>query len=288
MLRPGFVLCVLIGLALSGCEQRQDHAKQSQSPAPAAKPWFSGGAQQGPGLHLAYTHQIGLEVANGALSAHFLAARDRCLTNPSHHCILIHADIAAAQAGQGDEASDGAASLRVRLPHDQIAPFTNALTDRLPGETSDLVQVVRQSSTAEDLGQPVADAGQRVAQLTDYLASLKVLGGRLTLSVADQVKIAGETAQAQTQLEEAQARQRELALRVDTEELDVDFADKKIVQDADPVPRVLAGAQESLRKNTAEALQFSIAALPWVPVAFVGLVVLWIARRVVFGRRLRA
>ena len=176
----------------------------------------------------------------------------------------------------------------MRLPHDQIAPFTNALTDRLPAETSDLVQVIRQSSTAEDLGQPVADAGQRVAQLTDYLASLKVLGGRLTLSVADQVKIAGETAQAQTQLEEAQARQRELALRVDTEELDVDFADKKFVQDADPIPRVLEGAQESLRQNAAEALQFSIASLPWVPVVFVGLVVLWIARRVVFGRRLRA
>ena len=257
--------------------------------APGGRLLPLGRAQQGPGLHLAYTHEIGLEMAGGVLAAHFAAARDACLDTASLHCLLLHADIAAPRgAYPGSQAPvQQNASLVVRLPHDQVAAFTGALTAPLAEEAAGLVRAVRQSSTADDLGQPVADASQRVAQLTDYLASLKVLGARLTISVSDQVKIAEETAQAQTQLEEAQARQRELALRVDTEEVDVGFsAVRAPVQEGDPVARVWGDAQARLASNAADALAFGIAAVPWVPVGLAGLVVLFLARRLVFGRRL--
>ncbi len=256
--------------------------------------WFKPAPAQQPGMHLAYTHDIGLEVAGGALAAHFTAARDRCLNTPALHCMLMQAEIGTLPTFQGFRPDPvpqklPSASLRVRLPHDQVAPFVNALTDPLPGEKPGLVQVVRQSTSAEDLGRPIEDATQRMAQLTDYLASLKALGSRLTISVSDLVKIASETAQAQTELEEAQARQRDLSLQVDTEEVDVGYAAQAAAAPppADPIQLVLDGAEATLRSNAAEALDVAIAALPWVPVGLVGLILLWILRRAVFGRRLR-
>ncbi len=265
--------------------------------APAqAKAFFQGAAQQAPGMHLAYTHAIGLEVGGGALAAHFNAARDRCLNMPALHCLLLQSEIdtpsvAGDGAGPvgGERALQGTASLRVRLPHDQVVGFANALADALPGERPGLVRVLRQSTTAEDLGRPITDVNQRVSQLQDYLTSLKALGSRLTISVSDLVKIASETAQAQTQIEAAQAEQRDLAQRVDTEELDIDFQSAEpALPPKDPIDQVVADSQEILHENEADALRFAIAALPWVPVGFAGLIVLWIARRLIFGARRRA
>ena len=286
--------CLGLAAAAGGCD-RQPASGQVAPPAPASAAVPSGGrlslarAQTGPGLHLAYTHEVALEMPGDVLAAHFAAARDRCLNDTALHCLLLHAEIGAPHMvySQRGAESMAMAGLQVRLPHDQVAGFSSVLTAPLPGEAAGLARVMRQASTADDLGQPGADAAQRVGELTDYLAALKVLGARLTISVSDQVKVAEETARAQTQLEEAQVMQRELALRVDTEAVEVTFgASRPAAAPApDPVMQVLAGAQDSLRQSAAEALAFGIAALPWVPLGLVGLLVLWVARRVVFGRR---
>ena len=288
--------CFGLAMVLAGCDRQTDASEQMRAPAEGrALPEAAGEAplikaQAGAGLHLAYTHEIGLELPGKLLVAHFDAARDRCANDAALHCLLMHAEIGPSRAAYTQQAPGPprTASLQVRLSHDLVTDFAASLTRSLPGEAAGVVRVVRQASTADDLGQPVADAGQVVAQLTSYLAALKVLGARLTISVSDQVKVAEETARAQTQLEEAQARQRELALRVDTEEVDVVFtAARPVVQAADPVTQVLAGAQDSLRRNAAEALAFGIAAVPWVPVGIAGLLLLWVVRRVMFGRSVR-
>ncbi len=286
--------CFGLAVVLAGCDRAPDVGEQVQAPAEgralpqAARSALLIKAQEGAGLHLAYIHEIGLELPGELLVAHFNAARDKCANDAALHCLLMHAEIGPSQGGYLRNAAGlpDTASLQVRLSHDLVTGFAAALTQSLPGEAAGVVRVVRQASTADDLGQPVADAGQVVAQLTSYLAALKVLGSRLTISVSDQVKVAEETARAQTQLDEAQARQRELSLRVDTEEVDVVFtAARPVVQASDPVRQVLAGAQDSLRRNAAEVLAFGIAAVPWVPVGMVGLLLLWVVRRVVFGRR---
>ena len=290
--RAGLLLC-----ALAGCDRHAappaPAASAVATPAPAAAPeaqartpWFTPAPQQGPDMHIAYTHAVTLEVAGSVLPAHFTAARDRCLADAALHCLLLHAELGTPGTGYGQPPVS--AELRVRLPHDQLAAYANALTAPLPGEAPGLVRVLRQSTTAEDLGRPVADVAQRVAQLSQYLASLKALGARLTISVSDLVKIASETAQAQTEIETAQAQQRTLALQVDTEALDVDFQPQPPhAAPVDPVTRVLDGAQDVLRQNAADALAFGIAAVPWIPVALVALILLAILRRVVVGRRAR-
>ena len=254
----------------------------------SAEPWFTPSPQQGPGVHLAYTHAVTLQVGGAALRAHFTAARDRCLNTPALHCILLHASLDAVRPNYGGGSGTRSADLRVRLPHDQIGPFANALTDALPGEQAGLVRVLDQSTDAEDLGRPVRDAAQRTAQLSDYLASLKALGARLTISVSDLVKIAGETAQAQAQIEAVQAEQRELALRVDTEALAVSFTEPApVVAIQDPVDETWSQAATIFRASAAQVLQVSIGALPWLPVLLFIVLVLAISHRLIFGRRRR-
>ncbi len=300
-----FSYVFVASVALAGCKRQAETLvapKQSSivpdaAPAPVMDPivpkaWFQGAPPQSPGLRLAYTHAVGLEIGGGALAAHFSAARDRCLSTPALHCLLLQADLETpgpafdGTVGRPSPPRMQSASLRVRLPHDQIVGFANALTDPLPGEKPGLARVVRQSTTAENLTQPISDVAQRVAQQQDYLNSLKSLGSRLTISVSDLVKIASETAQAQTQIEQAQAEQRNLALQVDTEELDVTFEQpQEAVATPDPIDQVKVEARDILDANVADALRFAIAAVPWIPVGLVGLLVLFIARRALFGRR---
>jgi hypothetical protein len=272
---------LLTAVALgAGCDRKPStpqnvvpaQTRAAAAPAPVAgKPLFAN-APQPPGLHLAYTHAIGLELPEASLAAHFDAAKERCLNTAALHCLLLEAQIGQPRYTPRGQEAHLSASLRVRLPHDQLAAFGNALTDPLPGEAPGLVHVIRQSTTAEDLGRPIADVTQRVAQLRTYLDSLKALEGRLTISVSDLVKIASETTQAQTQIEEAEATQRELSLRVDTEELDVDFDSQPPAQAAiDPVAQVRADSETIFRENLAEMARFSIAAAAWAPVALVGL-----------------
>ena len=293
------VLSAILLTLLAGCDRHPAHPAAAAQPrayeaavaaAPASPaeapgtPWFTSAPQQAPGMHLAYSHTVGLEGGGSALTAHFTAARDRCLNDAALHCILLDAQFGITPTyGAATQLRSG--SLRVRLPHDQISAFANALTMPLPGEAAGLVRVVRQSTTAEDLGRPIADVGQRMAQVQDYLASLKALGSRLTISVSDLVKIASETAQAQTQLETAQAAQRELAQRVATEELEVDFQELAPAPvAADPVAQVWADAAATFRRNLADVVEFAIAAAPWVPVGLVGAALLVLMRWMLFGR----
>ncbi len=291
-----FCACVLLLTAVAGCDRhprspapaarQATFAAAAPAPAPevAGTPWFTPGPQQAAGAHLAYSHTVGLEVDGSVIAAHFTAARDRCLNDAALHCILLNAEFGT-QPTYGAIRPMRSGSLRVRLPHDQIAAFANALTTPLQGEAPGLARVVRQSTTAEDLGRPIADVGQRMAQVQDYLASLKALGSRLTISVSDLVKIASETAQAQTQIEAAQAEQRELSQRVATELLEVDFQELAPAPAAvDPVAQVWADAAATFRRNLADVVEFGIAAAPWVPVGLVAAVLLVLMRWMLFGR----
>ena len=300
--KPARHMCLALGaaLAVTACDRLpwtrpSPSATTLAAPVGArmeegapAKTWFTPSPQQ-PGVHLAYTHTINLQVGGGALPAHFTAARDRCLQTPALHCILLHASLGSAPLAYGGSPATQTAELQLRLPHDQVAPFANALTDALPGEKAGLVRVTGQSTDAEDLGRPLADVAQRTTQLSDYLASLKALGARLTISVSDLVKIAGETAQAQSQIEAVQAEQRNLSLRVDTEALNVSFSEPApVIVAQDPIDETLSQASSIFRASAAQVLQVSIAALPWLPVLLVVVLLLALSQRLIFGRRRRA
>ncbi len=290
-------LLVLTGL-LAACDRKPSVPQQlvhraaplvaaaAKREPPADENWFTQAAGRGPSLGLAYTHSVGLEITGGAITAHFNAARDSCLNSPTLHCILLRADFSTLPVGNERVPPRHEGNLALRLPHDQIAAFAASLTQPLQGEPAGLVRVTRQSMTADDLSQPIADISQRVAQLQSYLASLKALGDRLTIGVGDLVKIAGETARTQSEIEAAQAAQRNLSQQVNTEELDISFEEPAPPPAAaDPIGQSWNGMQDIFDRNVGAAMDAAIAAAPWMPLAFLGLLLLWFVRLVLFGRR---
>jgi hypothetical protein len=234
-------------------------------------------------MHLAYKHAIEIEVPRTSLGKHFAAARDRCANDAALHCVLISASTDGSGTARDAEGARESAALHLRLPHDLIVPFVNSLTTPLPGESLDVALVRRQSTTAEDLGQPIADVTRRLAQLNDYRDRLQTLEKRPDIHVDDLIKIASEMSQVQTQLEAADAEKRDLAKRVDTEELDVAFEEAVSLDASDAVRTAWARGAETFGGSMATAIEFSIAALPWLPLVALLLLAARAARRFVLG-----
>lgn len=274
-----------VALCLAACSDKHSVIAQEKAGTPRAQnAWFAGAPRQGAGMHLAYKHAVGIEVERASLDRHFVAVRDRCVNEAALHCVLL----SASTVGDGSEreAIQGAwqrASLDLRLPHDMIVPFVNSLTNPLPGESAGVARVRRQSTSAEDLGQPVADVARRLAQLANYRDRLQTLAARADVRVDDLIKIAGEMSQVQTQLEAADAEQRELALRVDTEELTIAFEEPIGENAFDAVRNAWARGAETFDNSMANAIEFAISAIPWLPLVALLALAARAARRFVFG-----
>jgi hypothetical protein len=235
-------------------------------------------------LALAYTHQIGLEIEPAAVRSHFAAARDRCLNDATLHCILLNATIGQDQSGFERDETHQSGQLRMRLLREQVARYANALTNPLPGEQAGMVHVVQQSTMAEDLSRPIEDTVRRMAQLADYRDRLTALAARAATHVDDLVKIAGELSQVQSKIEAAQAEQRDLGLRVATEELDVDFNAARREDALDPLRHAWIHSREIFWRSVADALEFAITAVPWLPLLGLALLAIRFVRRLVFGK----
>ncbi len=256
------------------------------SSAPDGRAALPSPGLQGNGLHLAYSHQLTLGVPEGHVRAHFTAARDRCLNDAALRCVLMDASLHNVDAvtPRGDESESG--DLELRLPHEAIGTFVNALSQPLEDETAGTVAVTSQATTAEDLGQPIADSERRHAQLTDYRDRLHELESRHDIKVDDLIKIAGQISDVQSQLEAADAQQRDLAQRVNTEKLSVNFhGPARSGGSFGPVSSVWKNAADILGDSVASALEFSITALPWLPLVGLGLLILRAARWLIFRPR---
>lgn len=226
---------------------------------------------------LAYSHQLSMQVPAAWVERHYMAALDRCVA-PA--CVVLSSQIDRSPGGLNPPS----ASIKARLTHDALPPFRTAATTALPGEPGDRVAVETQSTEAEDLTTAIADGGRRLQQLRDYRSRLDTLAGRPDIQVSDLIKIAQTLSQTQSQIEAAEALQRGLSQRVDTEVLTVRF------EGATPesgvwsrVDAVWSGAGSILSGAVADALGLVLYAVPWVPVLVLlaGFVwfVLWLGRR---------
>ena len=264
-----------VGLALvsaalvSGC-------RKEGVDAPAFVTSFAAGPKAAGDAKLAYSHTLTIDVAAERLAAHFGAARDRCLSDPALRCVLVESLIE--QDPTGAVRPHG--WIAVRLPHDAVSVYVVAVTAALPGEAAAVV-VRAQGTRAEDLSRPFEDGARRLAQLSDYRARLTELAERPDTKTDDLIKIAGEVSRAQSEIEAADAQQRGLTERVESEALTIalesDLAAGGIWA---PVRETWRRAGALLGESAGDALRFAIVALPWTPIA-VGILALlrWVWRR---------
>ena len=266
-----------VGLALVFAARVSGCRKEGDAGAPASVTSFAPGPKAAGDAKLAYSHTLTIDVAAERLAAHFGAARDRCLRDPALRCVLLESRIE--QDPTGAVRPHG--RIEVRLPHDAVSVYIVAVTAALPGEPVAAVVVRAQGTRAEDLSRPIEDGARRLGQLSDYRARLTELAGRPDTKTDDLIKIAGEVSRAQSEIEAADAQQRGLTERVESEALTIalesDLAAGGIWA---PVRETWRRAGALLGESAGDALRFAIVALPWTPIA-VGILALlrWVWRR---------
>ncbi|ACK82578.1 DUF4349 domain-containing protein [Methylorubrum extorquens] len=280
--RPrGLWLAVPVLALLAGCSDSGREAdgamRMAQAPAPAP---FVSAARDGSAAKLAYRHDLTVGLGPDRVAPHFAAARDRCL-NEAATCTLLNSSIR-----DGNGASPPQAQIEVRLPHAAVAAYVAFVTGPLPGEAAGDVVLIEQATRAEDLTASIADTGRRLAQLNDYRTRLTALAEKPDNRAEDLIKIAGELAQVQSQIEEAEGTRRGLDERVDTEIVTVDFRTSRARAGAfAPVQEVWARSGPILGESAASALRFTVASLPWLPIVLFAALLLRLVWRI---RRKRA
>ncbi|AWI88230.1 DUF4349 domain-containing protein [Methylobacterium sp. DM1] len=277
----GLWLAVPVLALLAGCSDSRREAdgemRMAQAPAPAP---FVSAAREGSTAKLAYRHDLTVGLAPERVAPHFAAARDRCL-NESATCTLLNSSI---RDGSGTRPPQ--AQVQVRLPHEAVAPYVAFVTAPLPGEAAGDVALIEQATRAEDLTASIADTGRRLAQLNDYRTRLTALAEKPDNRAEDLIKIAGELAQVQSQIEESEGTRRGLDERVDTEIVTVNFRASQARAGAfAPVQEVWTRAGPILGESAATALRFTVASLPWLPIVLFAALLLRLVWRI---RRKRA
>ncbi len=291
-----FVALAVIVLSLGGCGQQGGEEKVvtsgSRMPAadmaapPAPPPPLGGAQEQTIKPKLAYSHRLALEMAADKIGPRYERARAMCLDDAKMGCILVQASIA---GGDARARQLPHASLTVRLPHDKIAAFEQALLSPLEGEAKGEPIVRERSTDAEDLTYALLDVERRLAQLTDYRDRLIALAKRGDAKVDDLIKIEGKISEVQSQIEALQAQQRGLNQRVDTEVLSISLAAIASLENVrSPLAEAWRQAGQVLGESAARAFTFLVMAVAWIPVIALGLWVLTLLWRLVRGRWRRA
>jgi hypothetical protein len=285
------VCAVAVLLALGGCGQREsaDIAGFAAAPAPTAGRMMADKkvVEVPEGPKLAYSQDLSIETRADTVKQRFEQVRNACLSQTVAGCVLLRADI----REQGfDKGRHPVATLSVRLTHEAVAPFEQAVLKLLPGEEASDVAVLSRSTSAEDLTAAILDGDRRLAQLQDYRERLAQLAKRTDAKVDDLIKVEGELSTTQSQIEELTADQHRLNERVATELETVQITGRVSVGHGSEIAETWHRAAELLDTNIANALGFLISAVPWLITVLVALFLLPVVRVLVrvlwrIGRR---
>ena len=233
------------------------------SPVGFSRSTYSGmlAAREQPNASFSYNHFLSIAMGRDYIRPRFERAEAQCLHDSKFQCTLISASLDAADANDYGPS----ATLLISLPHAQIAQFQSALLKPVAGDGGAKVQ--SQTTSAENVSQEAADATRKVKQLSDYRDRLAALAKRPGLSVDDLIKVESELSKAQGDLDDATSQLNNVADRVAKERLSVSFDVATDTSDAfRPVGRTWRSAVDLFGQSTANALQFSIQVIPWLPI----------------------
>jgi len=280
MLRSVCAIAVL--LALSGCGRSEttDQASFAAAPAPASmmnRMAVADKKAEPEGPKLAYSHDLSIETKADTVKQRFEQIRDACVSGTIAGCVLLNASIEETESGF-NQARHPVATLSVRLTHEAVGPFEQAVLKPLPGEQASDVAVVSRSTLAEDLTAAIMDGDRRLAQLTDYRDRLTLLAKRTDAKVEDLIRVQSELSATQSQIEELTAQQKRLGERVATELETVRITGKVTVGRGSEIAEVLHRSAQILDDAVAGSLQFLIAAVPWIVTFMLVMILLPIVR----------
>ena len=170
------------------------------------------------------------------------------------------------------------------VPHEKVGGYEKDLVARIAGENPGDAAIISSSTTAENVTQAAATVSRKAEQLSDYRDRLLALLKRPNLSVDDLIKVEGELAKTQSDLDETLSQKTDIDDRVAREQITISLNERPTpVGPFQPVAEVWRNASSTLAESAANMLEFVIAYIPWLPlIAAALLIVRWtwrIARR---------
>lgn len=222
-----------------------------------------------------YSHVIRLEMARHAIRPHFERARDNCLNDPSLSCTLVSSTV---DIGADTQYRESYARLTVLVPHDRIDAHRASLLEPLDGAGA--AELRSRSTHAGNVTKQAADLERKVTQLTQYRDRLNELSQRRDVRVEELIRLANELASTQSNIEQATAQKQGIDDRIARDHVTITFIERAGVLDIFR-PALLAwrGGVQTFGESAGTALNFVIAAIPWLPIlAFVLLLWKWFWR----------
>lgn len=222
---------------------------------------------QGGGVNettFSFSHVLNVVMEPSAIKPRFERAKDKCLHDTVLHCRLLEASFNSWKDQNGDISAS--ARLTVALPHGKLSAFETMLLSPVSGEKAGEAVVSRRSVSAENVGAEASDASKKLTQLTDYRDRLTTLSKRPSLSVDDLIKIESELSKTQGQLDDLTSQKRDIDERIGEERMTV-LLDKPSDTGSMFRPSVMVwhNAMTLFGESTANALQFLIQVIPWLP-----------------------
>jgi len=248
-------------LALAGCSREfkmgaavQDYA----APAERAK---------SDSRFMAYEHSIQLELTEDRVQPVYEAAQAACKDAAAEQCTMLESRL--------DTGRYASATLRFRAKPAGLRKILAVLTAQ--------GGVVNQSTTAEDLAQPISDNARKLEMLRDYRAKLEALRGRASRDIESLIKVNKELAQVQSDIEALAGQQAHLVQRVETEILNVSLGSAHSRGFWSPVWQALTGFGSNLAEGLSSAITAVAFILPWLPILYL---LVWGVRKL-WGRMKR-
>lgn len=256
MTRP-LIGLLLLG-ALAACSHKED-AGGAQPSAPTsdvladAKPDTATPVAR---RTLAYRHSLELEVAENQVTQVFEAGQAACRAMTAEQCTILNAQSSGASSANGRNRETASATLTMRALPPAIPRLRAAFATR--GE------IVRQSTSAEELSGPLEDGAKKMALLKNYRDKLEALSARAANDIDSLIKLNRELAEVQGELEAASGAQATLQRRVDTEVLEVTIGSQLRQSFWRPIGDAASTFGSTLSQGTASAITGAAWMLPWV------------------------
>ncbi|MES2296578.1 MAG: DUF4349 domain-containing protein [Pseudomonadota bacterium] len=246
------VTALLILVAIAGCS---DGGKLGRSaPMAMSKP-----SANSPSRYLAYEHSIQIDAEEGKVAAIYAAGQAACRDAAADLCTVLESRINSGRAAS--------ASLKFRTTPGGIGKLIAALSQQ--GE------VTEQSTSAEDLASPIADAAKKLAMLTDYQAKLEALRARASTDVDALIKVNRELAQVQSELEDVAGKRAHLVQRVETQILNVTISADHKQSFFKPISLAMSDFGTNLSQGVSSAIIGLAFLIPW---GLVFALFVWIGR----------
>lgn len=264
ILRSVFFLLLTL---LVSCSSRgpEDAAAMSDIVAPASLK-AADMAQRQREKYLAYTHRLTVALPSAQLETSYSQILDWCGAAERYRCTMLESYLEA----------DNYVSARIEL---RIVPEGVAeLLELISGAG----EITSESTSVEDLGDAIVDNQKRLEMLKSYRDRLEALSGKPSNDVEALIKLAGELAKVQSDLELASGERQRLLQRVEMDQVTIYFNAHTQRSFLFPIKTAFKEFGSKLSRGVADVVTAVAYLLPW---SILLLIVLFVVRAI--WRRIR-